>query len=137
VGARQGKRHRSGDRQSVRAHLLSAFTPAASGRYLVAAEVLSAHQVVEILRRNFPQYAAKLPKIDLDCKFGAFLTRLSAASEKSKGTRAFLRAQSLDSKHHPLLLDNSKSVRELGMQYISGEDAIVASMKNSVKWQHI
>ncbi len=124
-------------REVARAHLQAAFIPEASGRYLVAAQVLSAEGVVDVIRRQFPQYAAKLPKFDLDCKLGAFLTRLSAVTEKSKGTRAFLRAQALSSKDHPLLLDNSKSVRELHLHYGSAEDAIVASIKNSVKWGHL
>lgn len=124
-------------REVARAHLQAAFIPEASGRYLLAAEVLSAEGVVDVLRRQFPQYASKLPTLDLDCKGGAFLTRLSAMTEKHKGTRAFLRAQALNSKDHPLLLDNSKSVRELHMNYATAEDTIVASVKNSVRWGHL
>jgi dihydroflavonol-4-reductase len=124
-------------REVARAHLQAAFIPEASGRYLIASEVLSADKVVDVLRRQFPQYAAKLPTLDLDCKTGAFLTRLSAITEKSKGARAFLRAQALSSKDHPLLLDNSKSVHELHMNYASAEDTITASVKNSVRWGHL
>jgi len=122
---------------TAKAHLQAAFISEAKGRFLVSSDVLTAHDVVEILRRQFPQYANKLPKYDLDCKFGAFVTRMSAVTEKNKGTRAFLRAQVHSTKDHALLLNNSKSKTVLHLDYQSGEDAIVSSMKNSVRWGHL
>lgn len=96
--------------------------------------MLTAAELVNLLRAKFPQFADRLPKRDLSGSLGTALVKFGSYFEKSKGTASFMHAQVGKG---TLAVDNSKSVKELDIKYVSAADAIVASVQNSIKWKHI
>jgi nucleoside-diphosphate-sugar epimerase len=99
-------------RDVARAHLLAAFKPEASGRYLITATELTMMQIGRILRKQFggkyPFPRMEAPKF-MVWAFGPLMGPV---------TREFI------SKNvgYPLRLDNSKSRKELGIVYHRAEE---------------
>lgn len=93
-------------REVARAHLLAGFTPEASGRHILCAEVVSMLKMGNMLRAKFggaypfPRFVVCKPMAWMVAPFGGV-------------TRRFI-AQNVD---HPLRIDNRKSRELLGVQY--------------------
>jgi hypothetical protein len=85
----------------------------------LSGEVKNCRELVELVRKNFPQYSGKLPTRELSGGFGAGLVKLSSYFEKKKGTAHYMRAQAGKT---DLRIDNSKSTRDLKVEYASAEE---------------
>jgi dihydroflavonol-4-reductase len=96
-------------REVAEAHLQAAFRPEASGRYLVSAHNGSIPDLVEILKAEFGSDKFPFPKRVLP-KFMAWT--FGPLIDKNI-TRKYV-ARNVD---HPVKVDASKSINELGVQY--------------------
>lgn len=77
------------------AHINAALFPAAKGRYILCSGILTAAELVNMLRAKFPQFQDRLPTRDLSGGFGSALVKFGSYFEKSKGTASFMHAQVL------------------------------------------
>lgn len=103
-------------RDVAEAHMKSAFTPSASGRYLICAKNTSFPEVAAVLRREFgddwPFPKRTLPK---------WIIWLFGPLKDRTLTRKMIRRNI----GYPFVADNSRSVNDLGMTYRSVEESIV------------
>jgi len=97
------------------AHIKAAFTPSASGRYLVSASNTSFVEVGRILREHFgdewPFPKKTVPKWLL-WLVGPFVDKTMTRRLVSRNVG------------HPFLADNSRSIRELGLRYRPFEQSL-------------
>ena len=103
-------------RDVAEAHMKSAFTPSASGRYLICAKNTSFPEVAAVLRNEFgddwPFPKRTLPK---------WIVWLFGPLKDRTLTRKLIRRNV----GHPFVADNSRSINDLGMTYRSVEESIV------------
>ena len=93
-------------RDVAEAHFKAAFEPNANGRYIVSAEHHRILKLAQILRENGIN-TSKLPKKELP-KWLVWLIAPAAGLQRSMIARNV---------GYPWRVDNSKSIKELGMQY--------------------
>jgi dihydroflavonol-4-reductase len=105
-------------------------TPAAHGRYICAAETLSARQMVDLLLANgYAQYG--LPRLNLDHTVGHLLTKL-AAYRQSPGVRQYLHTHI----GRVPRFDNSKIRRDLSMTFRPVAESVLETAADVVRWGH-
>ena len=119
-------------RDVARAHILAMESPAAGGRYIVAAETRTMRQVVDLLRANGWAARYKLPSIGFDNTVGVALSRL-AARFQSSGTRDYMRSHL----GGDMRVDNSKARRELGVEFRNVDQTILETMDDLERWGHL
>ncbi|MBK9740695.1 MAG: SDR family oxidoreductase [Actinobacteria bacterium] len=100
------------------AHVRAMITPAASGRYICAGDVLSMRQVVAVLRECLPN-SGKLPSRGLDNSLGTRVVKLASYTQPS-GAGTYLRTHLGRVPRY----DASKIQRELGVTFRPATDSI-------------
>lgn len=105
------------------AHMKAAFTPAASGRYLISAEGTSFGEVGRILREQYgdewPLPRKTVPR---------WLVWLVAPLVDKTMSRKMV-ARNVG---HPFRADNSKSVRELGLEYRPFRESLISFFQQMI-----
>ncbi len=96
-------------REVAEAHLQAAFRPEASGRYLVSGHDGSIPDIVDILKVEFGANKFAFPQRVLP----KFMTWLLGPIIDKTITRKYV-ARNVD---HPVMVDASKSIKELGIHY--------------------
>jgi nucleoside-diphosphate-sugar epimerase len=96
-------------REVAAAHLNAAFLPGAHGRYLISAVNASLPHMADLLKQEFGGQGFSLPKRTVP-KALAWL--IGPVLDGTLTRKAVAR-----NVNHPLILDNSKSHRELGLSY--------------------
>lgn len=106
-------------REVSKAHLEAAFRPNASGRYLVAHDTpLNHYEIAQILEQKYPElYSAKRRK--------PALPRLAAF--QNGWDRKWVKRHLLSS--YSLHINNSRSIKELGIQYRPIEETLCDTME--------
>lgn len=118
-------------RDVAQMHLIAAFSPNASGRYICAAQTLTLTAICNSLRRDFPQTANKLPSMSMTGAGGSFFAKMySYFQSGQKGD--FVRCNIAK---HPVY-DNSKS-KNAGLQYRNVEASIRETVDDLIRWKHI
>ena len=112
------------------AHIAAIETPAASGRYICAAEVVCMPELVRILADA--GYGHRVPRISMMGSFGTSLMRVAALFQPS-GTRVYLQTH-LGRKPK---FDNGKIRRELGVTFRQARDSIMDTARDLERWGHI
>lgn len=101
-------------RDAAKAHILAAFTEKASGRYIISGKEASIFDMAKILEEKFPnQYA--LPKREVPKPLMWLIAPTLGFTRKYVSTNV----------GHRLKLNNSKSIKELGMSYRSLESTLI------------
>jgi dihydroflavonol-4-reductase len=112
------------------AHLRAMDAPDAHGRYICAAETVSARHITTLLRTH--GYAGyRLPRINLDHPVGHRLARL-AAYMQSRGARQYLQTHV----GRVPRFDNSKGRRDLSLTYRPIDQTILEAAADLVRWGH-
>ena len=96
-------------REVADAHLNAAFLPAAHGRYLVSAVNASLPHLAELLKQEFGGQGFSLPKRTVPKALAWLIGPLLDGTLTRKAVARNV--------NHPLILDNGKSRRELGLSY--------------------
>ncbi|TNE49453.1 MAG: aldehyde reductase [Deltaproteobacteria bacterium] len=104
-------------REVADAHVNALEIPEASGRYLLYSEPMWVLDMAKAMRKQFPE-RTKIPKRNMP----NFLMYLVALFDKRLNF-AFLRRNL----NQTTKVDNSRSVQELGINYRSGEESIIAT----------
>mmetsp|Transcript_28695 Transcript_28695/g.43371 ORF Transcript_28695/g.43371 Transcript_28695/m.43371 type:complete len:533 (+) Transcript_28695:98-1696(+) len=106
-------------REVSKAHLEAAFRPNASGRYLVAHDTpMNHYEIAQILEQKYPElYSAKRKK--------SALPRLAAF--QNGWDRKWVKRHLLSS--YSLHINNSRSIKELGIQYRPIEETLCDTME--------
>lgn len=94
-------------RDVARAHLLAGDTPAAKGRHILSASEMSMLEMARVLKPRFPRYP--FPSVEIPKPMAWLVGPLFTAGV----TRAFISRNV----GWPLRFDNTKSRRDLGVQY--------------------
>ncbi|ALC82954.1 MULTISPECIES: NAD-dependent epimerase/dehydratase family protein [Bacillus] len=101
-------------RDTAKAHILAAFTENASGRYIISGKEASVFDMAKILEGKFPdQYA--LPKREVPKPLMWLIAPTLGFTRKYVSTNV----------GHSLKLNNSKSIKDLGMNYRSLEATLI------------
>ncbi|MGH8871195.1 MAG: SDR family oxidoreductase [Acidimicrobiia bacterium] len=119
-------------RDVAKAHVLAMEDPAASGRYIVAAESRTMRQVIDLLRANGWSDRYRLPRMSLDRGVGVALSRL-AVGFQPPGTRSYM-------KNHlggRMRFDNSKARDGLGLVFRDVDQTILETMDDLERWGHL
>ena len=119
-------------RDVARAHIKAMEEPAASGRYIVAAESRTMRQVIDVLRANGWADRYRLPSLGLDRGLGVTLSRL-AVTFQPPGTRSFMK----DQLGGRMRFDNSKVRRELGIEFRDVDQTVLETMDDLDRWGHL
>jgi dihydroflavonol-4-reductase len=112
------------------AHIRAMTTAPASGRYICSAETTSIRRIVSILRENGYD-GFKLPTLALDNRFGTALMKLASWTQ-DRGTGQYLRSNL----GPPLVFDNGRIRRQLGMQFRDVNGTILDTAADLVRWGH-
>lgn len=112
------------------AHIAAMDHPAASGRYLCAAETRSMQDVVALMRAE--GFTGKLPKRDLSNPLGTMVAKLASYAQP-RGVGSYLRSHL----GRVPRFDNGKSRRDLGLTYRPVETTIRDTLNDLEKWGHI
>lgn len=118
-------------RDVAHAHVLGLTAPGASGRYLCAAETLTLHELVALLRESISG-PHKLPGIDLSGPFGTALMRVAALFQPA-GTRSFLRTHL----GRRLDFDNRRIREQLGLEFRPVRETIIETVQDLAHHGHI
>ncbi|AEE50006.1 NAD-dependent epimerase/dehydratase family protein [Haliscomenobacter hydrossis] len=105
-------------RDAAQAHLLAAFTPEASGRYLISAQTMSILEMAEIMRDHFGE-AFKLPKKPISNWLLYLIGPWLGFNHR------FLRGNL----GYVPQFDASRSIEELGLSYRPVEETIVDTVE--------
>ncbi len=97
-------------REVAEAHVRAAFRPAAKGRYLVSAINASMPHLVALLKEQFGGHRFPFPKRVIPKALAWLIGPIVDGG-------ALTRKAIARNVNHPLVLDNAKSVRELGLTY--------------------
>ena len=117
-------------RDVAAAHIAALKKPAAAGRYLCASGTMHAREVMAEIRAL--GYGAKLPRLDLSGPFGIRLSKLISYTQPA-GVGSYLRSHL----GGVMRLDNSKSVRDLGITYRSQKDSLRDTLADLERSRHI
>jgi nucleoside-diphosphate-sugar epimerase len=109
-------------RDVARAHVLAAFTPSASGRYIVSAREMSMLDIAGSLREQYGK-RFRLPRAELPKPMVWLFGPLTAGV-----TRKYVELNV----GHKVRLDNGRSVRELGLSYHSPVQAIAEQFQQLI-----
>ncbi len=112
------------------AHIAAIETPAASGRYICAAEAICMPELVRIL--SDAGYGKRVPRLSMMGSIGTSLVRFAALFQPA-GTRVYLQTH-LGRKPN---FDNGKIRRELGIAFRPVRDSIVDTARDLERWGHI
>lgn len=96
-------------REVADAHLSAAFQPGARGRYLISAVNSSLPHLADLLKRDFGDQGFSLPRRVVPKALAWLIGPLLDGTLTRKAVARNV--------NHPLILDNSKSRRELGLCY--------------------
>lgn len=118
-------------RDVARAHILAAENPEASGRYVLVEHVLSMKSLCQFLSQNFPQYAEKIPTVDMDCGVGNLLMK-GAAHFQPSGVASFL----LSNLGKKIEIDNSKIKKGLGMNFTPLDETLKDCVNSLIEKGH-
>jgi len=113
------------------AHVLAAEAPAASGRYLCAAENVSMRELVEILK-PLARPRDKLPTRGIDFPLASFFARFFAFTQQ-KGAASYMRTHL--GRH--VRFDTAKIQRELGLVYRDIPGTIAETVADLRAWGHL
>jgi dihydroflavonol-4-reductase len=118
-------------RDVAQAHLRAMDAANAQGRYICAADTISARSITTLLRTN--GYAGyRLPRINLDHPLGHRIARLAALMQSS-GVRQYLRTHV----GRVPRFDNSKGRRDLALTYRPLDQTILETAADLVRWGHV
>ncbi len=116
-------------RDVAKAHILAMESPSAKGRYLVANESMKMSEVVDFLKQQgYDKF--KLPKVNLASPFGDKVMKLLSYTQP-KGSGTYMRTHIGKTMRY----DNSKVKQELGMEFISAKESIIAAIEDLLKWK--
>lgn len=113
------------------AHILAADNPAASGRYLCAAENISMRQLIEILT-PLAKPGDKLPTKAIDFWLGSFIGRFFAFTQPP-GAASYMRTHL----GRRMNFDTAKIQRELGLRYRDIRQTIAETVTDLREWKHL
>lgn len=117
-------------RDVAEAHVRAMTTPTASGRYVCSAETVTARRIVTLLRENgYDRFS--LPRLPLDNAVGTALMKLASWTQ-GRGTGQYLRSNL----GPPLVFDNGRIRRELGMTFRDVDHTILETAADVVRWGH-
>jgi len=119
-------------RDVARAHVLAMESPAASGRYLVAAGTRTMRQVLNLLRANGWDQRYRFPRLGMDHGVGVALTRF-AANFQHAGTRSYLKTHL----GGQMRFDNTRARDELGLVFRDVNQTILETMEDLDRWGHL
>lgn len=118
-------------RDVAEAHVRAMETPAASGRYLCAGDVLSMRQTVDLLRANgYGRY--RLPAFGLDSAFGTAVMKALAWTQ-SPGVASFLRTNLGRVPRY----DTTRIRTELGLHFRPAAQSILETIPDLLAWGHL
>jgi dihydroflavonol-4-reductase len=113
------------------AHVLAANTPAASGRYLCAAESVTMRQLVERLK-PLAKPGDKLPTRAIDFWLGSFIGRFFAFTQPP-GAASYMKTHLGRTPR----FDTTKIETDLGLRYRSIESTIAETVTDLRAWKHL
>ena len=113
------------------AHIAAMNTPAASGRYICAAENMTMAQVVALMRA-LGYGTTKVPKLDLSGALGTTLMRVASYMQPS-GIGSYLRTHLGRAPR----FDNSKIRGDLGITFRTPAQSITDTLADLTTWGHI
>jgi dihydroflavonol-4-reductase len=119
-------------RDVAHSHILAMKTPEASGRYLIVNENWTMEQLVNYLRDELGYTDYRLPKLNLDSRFGTKIMHLLSYTQPS-GNGTYMRSHI----GQKMRFDNSKAINELGIEYIPIKEAVAAAVENMITWGHL
>ncbi len=119
-------------RDVAQAHIEALSRPAASGRYLLAAESWTMNRVVDLLRASGCADGYRLPRLDLSGQLATALIRVAALT-RPRGTRGFLRTHL----GKVMEFDNSKALSELGISFRPVGETLLATVADLIRWGHL
>jgi dihydroflavonol-4-reductase len=113
------------------AHVRAMDTPAASGRYICAAETRTMAQVAALLRAN--GYAdRKLPTLRMDNALGNALAWLASFTQAS-GVGTYLRTHL----GRTVRFDSARIQHELGFRFRPVDESILETLADLKRWKHV
>ena len=116
-------------RDVARAHILAMESPAATGRYLLAAGNFTPARIVDRARRLGIDDRFRLPRLRLDRGLGVALSR-AVIPFQPRGNRGFLR-ESLGKRW---VVDGSRAERDLGLDYRDLDQTIDDTWTSLDEW---
>lgn len=119
-------------RDVAKAHILAMDNDKASGRYLIVNENWTMTEVVKYLRDDLGYTDYRLPKINLATPFGTKVMRVLSYTQPS-GNATYMRSH-LGRK---MRYDNSKAIRDLGIEYIPAKESIKEAVEDMIRWGHL
>ncbi len=119
-------------RDVAHSHILAMKTPEASGRYLIVNENWTMEQLVNYLRDELGYTDYRLPKLNLDSRFGTKIMHLLSYTQPS-GNGTYMRSHI----GQKMRFDNSKAINDLGIEYIPIKEAVAAAVENMITWGHL
>lgn len=119
-------------RDVAHSHILAMKTPEASGRYLIVNENWTMEELVNYLRDELGYTDYRLPKLNLDSRFGTKIMHLLSYTQPS-GNGTYMRSHI----GQKMRFDNSKAIKDLGIEYIPIKEAVAAAVENMITWGHL
>jgi dihydroflavonol-4-reductase len=119
-------------RDVAEAHVAALEHREAAGRYLCANTTMNMRELVELLRDAGYGEGRKLPKLGLDCAAGDYAVRL-ASYLQPRGVGTYLRTHV----GRVPSFDNSKLLRELGLELHPLEQTIRDTVDDLIRWGHL
>ena len=118
-------------RDVAKAHVAAMEKKEAKGRYLVANDSITMGEVIDLLQEaGYNGY--KIPSLKMTGSIGSFLMKMASYTQP-KGTGDFMRTHI----GKVMRFDNSKTKRELGIEFIPVKQSILDSVKDLIKWGHL
>lgn len=118
-------------RDVAEAHVRAMETASAHGRYLCAAQLMSARRLVALLREHgYGRY--RLPRFHLDHPIGTWVARLAAYAQRP-GVRQYLHAHL----GRVPQFDNAKIRRDLAMTFRPPHGTVLDAAADLVTWGHV
>jgi dihydroflavonol-4-reductase len=114
-------------RDVATAHVEALEREGAEGRHLCGNVTLRMHELVTMIRDQFPDHAGNLPTMDLSGKFGNCIAKI-AANFQPKPVKSFLKTNL----GRPIEIDNSKIKSSLAMDFIPAEETIRETVQSLI-----
>jgi dihydroflavonol-4-reductase len=114
------------------AHVRTAETPGAEGRYIVAGDTISMRSLVELLENTGWGKGNKLPRMGMDCGAGDFAVRLSSYLQP-KGVGTYLRTHVGRVPRY----DTTKAREQLGVVFRPVAASVLDTLKDLARHGHV